>query len=145
MIYINLIGGDSMSDNKFDLSDKEEQMLETMWREGRPLTRSEIINLTENRRWKESSIHVFLNRLLDKESIRVCDIVKTSTNYGRTYEPTFTAEEYDIARLKQSFETINPETSVISDFVSFIAKSNKVDKKSLKELEDIIKEHKDKL
>ena len=41
-------------DNKFDLSDKEEQMLETMWKEGRPLTRSEIINLTENRRWKES-------------------------------------------------------------------------------------------
>ena len=41
-------------DDKFDLSDKEEQMLETMWREDRPLTRSEIINLTENRRWKES-------------------------------------------------------------------------------------------
>ena len=40
-------------DDKFDLSDKEEQMLETMWREGRPLTRSEIINLTENRRWNE--------------------------------------------------------------------------------------------
>lgn len=145
MIYINLIGGDSMSDNKFDLSDKEEQMLETMWREGRPLTRSEIINLTENRRWKESSIHVFLNRLLDKESIRVCDIVKTSTNYGRTYEPTFTAEEYDIARLKQNFETIDPETSVISDFLSFIVKTKKVDKGSLQELENIIKEHKDKL
>ena len=134
-----------MSDNKFDLSDKEEQMLETMWREGRPLTRSEIINLTENRRWKESSIHVFLNRLLDKGSIRVCDIVKTSTNYGRTYEPTFTQKEYDIARLKESFETINHETSAISDFLSFIVKTNKVDKGSLKELEDIIKEHKDKL
>ena len=132
-------------DNKFDLSDKEEQILETMWKEGRPLARSEIINLTENRRWKKSSIHVFLNRLLNKESIRVCDIVKTSTNYGRTYEPTFTAEEYDIARLKQSFETINPEASVISDFLSFIVKSKKVNQGSLKELEDIIKEYKDKL
>lgn len=132
-------------DDKFDLSDKEEQMLETMWREDRPLTRSEIINLTENRRWKESSIHVFLNRLLDKGSIRVCDIVKTSTNFGRTYEPTFTAEEYDMARLKDNFENVDPESSTISNFLSFIAKSKKLNKKNVKELEDIIEDHKDKI
>lgn len=133
-----------MSNNKFDLSDKEEQILETMWKEGRPLARSEIINLTENRRWKESSIHVFLNRLLDKGSIRVVDIVQTSTNFGRTYEPTFTDKEYDIIRLKQNFETVDPELSTISEFVSFIVKSKKVDKKNLKELEDIINDYKNK-
>ena len=105
-------------------------MLETMWKQERPLTRSEIINLTENRRWKESSIHVFLNRLLDKGSIRVCDIVKTSTNFGRTYEPTFSVKEYDMMRLKQNFETVDPEHSTISDFISFIVKSKKVDKKN---------------
>lgn len=131
--------------NKFDLSDKEEQMLETMWREGRPLTRSEIINLTENRRWNESSIHVFLNRLLDKGSIRICDIVKTTTNYGRTYEPTFSSEEYDMARLKQNFEKVGPESSTISNFLSFIVRSKAINKKNIKELEDIIKDYKDKL
>lgn len=132
-------------DNKFDLSDKEEQMLETMWKEGRPLTRSEIINLTENRRWKESSIHVFLNRLLDKGSIRVVDIVKTSTNFGRTYEPTFSAEEYDMARLKENFEKVDPERGTISNFLSFIVKSKKIEKKDVKELEDIIRDYKDDL
>lgn len=130
-------------DNKFNLSDKEEQMLETMWREGRPLTRSEIIHLTENRRWKESSIHVFLNRLLKKGSIRVDEIVKTSTNYGRTYEPTFSQEEYNMARLKGNFEDVDPENSTISNFLSFIVKSKKIDKKNIKELEDIIKNYKD--
>ena len=134
-----------MIDSKFNLSDKEEQMLETMWKEGRPLVRSEIIDLTENRRWNESSIHVFLNRLLDKKSIRVCDIVKTSTNYGRTYEPTFSAEEYDMARLKDNFEEVDPESSTISNFLSFIVKSKKIDKNNIKELEDIIKNYKDKL
>ncbi len=132
-------------DNKFDLSDKEEQILETMWKEGRPLTRSEIINLTENRRWKESSIHVFLNRLLNKGAIRVYDIVKTSTNFGRTYEPTFSVEEYDMARLKDSFENVDPESSTISNFLSFIVKSKKINEKNIKELEDIIEEYKDKL
>ncbi|MGO1469645.1 MAG: BlaI/MecI/CopY family transcriptional regulator, partial [Tissierella sp.] len=107
--------------------------------------RSEIINLTENRRWKKSSIHVFLNRLLDKGSIRVFDIVKTATNFGRAYEPTFSADEYDMSRLKENFETVDPELSTISDFFSFIVKSNKIDKDSVKELEDIIKNHKDTL
>lgn len=132
-------------DNKFDLSDKEEQMLETMWRENRPLTRSEIIDLTKNRRWKKSSIHVFLNRLLDKGSIRVDDIVKTSTNYGRTYEPTFSEKEYDMYRLKVNFETVNPESSTVSDFLSFIVKSENISKKNVETLEDIIGDHKDKL
>ncbi len=132
-------------DSKYDLSDKEEQMLETMWKEGRPLTRSEIINLTENRRWKSSSIHVFLNRLLDKGSVRVCDIVQTSTNFGRTYQPTFSQEEYDISRLKKNFENVDPELSTISDFFSFIVKSKKIDKNDLEDLEDIIKDHKKKL
>lgn len=132
-------------DKKFNLSDKEEQMLETMWREGRPLTRSEIINLTENRRWKESSIHVFLNRLLDKGSIRVCDIVKTATNYGRTYEPTFSSDEYDMARLKGNFKTVNPDKSTVADFISFIAKSKKMGKENIRELEEIIEDYKDNL
>lgn len=131
-----------MSDSKFDLSDKEEQILETMWKQGRPLTRSEIINLTENRRWKESSIHVFLNRLLDKGSIRVIEIVQTSTNFGRTYEPTFSNKEYDMARLKKNFETIDPELSIISEFFSFIVKSKKLNERDLKALEDIIEDYK---
>ena len=127
-----------MIDNKFNLSDKEEQMLETMWKEGRPLTRSEIINLTENRRWKKSSIHVFLNRLLDKGSIRVDDIVKTSTNYGRTYEPTFSAKEYDMYRLKRNLEIVDPEASVISDFLSFIVKTKKFDKDSFRDRKSVV-------
>ena len=49
---------------KFNLSENEEQILETVWRLKRPLARSEIINLTENKTWKESSIHILLNRLL---------------------------------------------------------------------------------
>jgi len=134
-----------MSDKKYNLSDNEEQILETMWRENRPLTRSEIINLTENRRWKKSSIHVFLNRLLDKGSIRVDDIVKTSTNYGRTYEPTFSLKEYDMYRLKRNFEIVNPESSTISDFLSFIVKSKEVDNKDIKDLENIIEDYKKEL
>ena len=121
-----------MSDEKFNLSDKEEQMLETMWKEGRPLTRSEIINLTENRRWKSSSIHVFLNRLLEKGSIVVEDIVKTTTNYGRTYRPTFSSEEYDMYRLKQNFKNVNAEASTISNFISFMVKTKNIrDRKSV--------------
>lgn len=36
--------------------------METLWKGNRALTRSEIINLTENKSWKESSIHILLNQ-----------------------------------------------------------------------------------
>ena len=48
-------------------------------------------------------------------------------------------------RLKRNLEIVDPEASVISDFLSFIVKTKKFDKDSFRELEDIIKEHKDKL
>ena len=50
-----------------------------------------------------------------------------------------------MARLKNNFENVDPESSTISNFLSFIVKSKKIDKKNVKELEDIIENYKDKL
>lgn len=120
---------------KFNLSENEEQILETMWRLKRPLARSEIINLTENKTWKESSIHILLNRLLEKGAIQVHDIVKTSTNFGRSYKPTFTRTEYKLARLKGAFESINPSREEATQFLSFMVDSKKISPEDLSELE----------
>ena len=54
----------------FELSNNEKQILETLWRENKSLTRSEIIDLTYDKTWKESSIHVLLNQLLTKKAIQ---------------------------------------------------------------------------
>lgn len=129
-----------MEDLNFKLSDNEKQILDTMWREERALTRSDVINLTENKTWKESSIHILLNQLLDKGAIEVEGIVKTGKTFGRTYKPTVTRQIYEEMQLKNSFEEINPSRSSIKNFFSALIESKDVDKETLEDLERLIKD-----
>lgn len=135
----NIEGGVFMNDKHIELSENEEQILQTMWREDRPLTRSEIINLTENKTWKESSIHILLNQLLDKKAIYANEIVKTGKGFGRTYLPLIKKDDYDFNKLKNEATALNPSDSSIKKFLSFLVKSDKITSEEIDDLEDLLK------
>ena len=50
--------------------------------------------LTEEKSWKDSSVHILLNGLLSKGAIKEAGFVKRSKTFGRTFLPTMTREEY---------------------------------------------------
>lgn len=141
LIDITIIKG-SEKMQKYILSENEESILNTLWRENRPLTRAEILELTENRDWKENSIHGILNTLLEKEAIAVADIVKTGKTFGRTYIYNITEKDYDLMQLELSMERISAPKSTFMSFFSNLVKSDKLSEKDLKELEDILKNRK---
>lgn len=72
----------------------EMEILELMWKEARPLSRSEIISLCPDKTWKPSSIHILLNDMLEKDVIKVSGFVQSVKNYARTFSPTYTPQEY---------------------------------------------------
>lgn len=113
-----------MGKTTVNVSDNEFQILETLWRENRALSRTEIINLTENKTWKESSIHVLLNQLLDKGLLKVDGFEKTGKNYGRKYAPTLSKNSFDFNKLKSSFLKIKPKKTAISDFLNFLVETD---------------------
>ena len=78
------------------------EVMELLWREGRPLSRSEIIDLTPDRTWKPASIHILLNSMLEKGAIQVAGFVQSTKNYARTFTPTLTADEYAVLQFKHS-------------------------------------------
>ena len=127
----------------FELSNNEKQILETLWRENKSLTRSEIIDLTYDKTWKESSIHVLLNQLLTKKAIQTDNIVRTGKSYGRTYKPTITKEEYELMQLKKTFKDVNPSKSSRGNFFSALIESENIGNDVLEELESLIKKHKE--
>ena len=86
----------------FKLTKSENEIMELMWTEGRPLSRSEIIELTPERTWKPASIHILLNSMLEKKAIEVAGFVQSTKNYARTFVPTITADEYSIMQVKNS-------------------------------------------
>ncbi len=100
-----------MNQPYFRLTKSENEIMELMWKENRPLSRSEIIELTPNRSWKPASIHILLNSMLEKGAIQVAGFVQSTKNYARTFVPTLAAEEYAILQLKRS-GPLNPQSAL---------------------------------
>ncbi len=91
-----------MNNQYFRLTKSEHEIMDLLWREARPLSRSEIIDLTPERSWKPASIHILLNSMLEKGAIGVAGFVQSTKNYARTFTPTLTADEYAVLQFKHS-------------------------------------------
>jgi len=72
----------------------EMEIMDVLWEDGGALSRSDFLGRSEEKGWKDSSIHILLNGLLRKGAIKEAGIVKRSKTYGRTFLPTLTREEY---------------------------------------------------
>ena len=77
-----------------ELTKSEMQIMDVLWESDAPLSRSDLLERSEQKSWKDSSVHILLNGLLQKEAIREAGFVKRSKTYGRTFAPTLTREEY---------------------------------------------------
>ncbi len=129
-----------MDNVSFSLTKNEQEVMELMWTQGRALSRSEIIELSTERSWKKSSIHILLNSLLEKGAIKVDGFVKTGKNYGRTYSATVTQEEYQIMQFKQGSNYIKSKSSAIASLVSTLVEDEDIDNETLDRLEAILQE-----
>jgi BlaI family penicillinase repressor len=76
------------------LTKSEMEIMDVLWDADRPLARVDLIEHSEGKTWKDSSVHILLNGLLQKKAIESVGYVKRSKTYGRTFQPTMTREEY---------------------------------------------------
>lgn len=123
-----------------NLSKNEVEILEVMWTANRPLFSTEIVELSVNKSWKTSSIHILLNRLLDKEAIRAVGFAKTGKGYGRTFEPTESAQQYYTDVLAQAASRTN-----LSFLFSTLLSELPLSQTDIKDLEELIKQKKEEL
>lgn len=89
-----------MKKKSFKLTRSETEIMELMWKQNQPLSRSEIIALSQERSWKPGSIHILLNSMLSKDAIKVAGFVQSTKNYARTFVPTVTSDEYSVMQIK---------------------------------------------
>ena len=105
------------------LTKSEMAIMEILWEEGKGLTATEIVNIAgEKKTWKDSSIHLLINKLLDGENIAlisdagmpgisdpgedlikgVIEVVgfrKTMKNYARTFFPVDSKQKYIVNQI----------------------------------------------
>ena len=77
-----------------ELTKSEMQIMDVLWASDVPLSRADLLERSEEKSWKDSSVHILLNGLLKKGAIREAGFVKRSKTYGRTFSPALTREEY---------------------------------------------------
>ncbi len=77
-----------------ELTKSEMQIMDVLWAADIPLSRSDLLERSEEKTWKDSSVHILLNGLLAKGAIQEAGFVKRSKTYGRTFVPSLTREEY---------------------------------------------------
>ena len=77
-----------------ELTKSEMQIMDVFWEAGKALSRAELLERSQDKSWKDSSVHILLNGLLQKNMLREAGLVKCSKTYGRTFLPTMTREEY---------------------------------------------------
>ena len=76
------------------LTRSEMEIMDVMWESGVPLSRADLLAHSEEKTWKDSSVHILLNGLLQKGAIQEAGLVKRMKTYGRVFTPTMTREEY---------------------------------------------------
>ena len=77
-----------------ELTKSELEIMDVLWASQEPLSRADLLTHSEEKTWKDSSVHILLNGLLNKGAIREAGLIKRSKTYGRVFTPTMTREEY---------------------------------------------------
>lgn len=120
-----------------DLTKNELEIMEVLWEIGEPLTSKEIVKRSVKKSWKDSSIHILINSLLDKGAIEEAGFVRAGKGYGRTFVPTLQGETYYADYLA----SIVDKTSMEALF-SALFKSKEMSKETVLGLEDLIERKK---
>ena len=81
-------------DVSVELTRSEMEIMDVMWESGVPMSRADLLAHSEEKTWKDSSIHILLNGLLQKGAIQEAGLIKRIKTYGRVFTPTMTREEY---------------------------------------------------
>lgn len=82
-----------------ELTKSEMEIMDVLWQDGGALSRADLLERSEEKSWKDSSVHILLNGLLSKGAIKEAGFVKRSKTFGRTFLPTMTREEYFAATI----------------------------------------------
>lgn len=123
------------------LSKKELEVMEILWKEEKALTSSEIIELSQNPSWKNSSIHILLNALLKKDIIKVENFKQKSKTYARTFLPTISFEAYTVSQMQQNKSfTFKSVPKIVAALLNNDKISKDENKELLKILQEIINE-----
>lgn len=102
------------------LTKNEIEIMDVLWKEERALSRGEILSLSEEKSWMDSSVHILLNSMLKKGAIREAGFVKCGKTCGRVYEAALSCEEYYVS----TFESTRKKPSIVRIVEAYLKRAS---------------------
>ena len=118
------------------LTKSEKQIMDLLWSVDRPLSCSEIVELSGDKTWKDSYVHSLIKSLMKKDVVKIEAFELISRSYARKFMPKLTKEEYCL----REYLGENSENNMVKLFAAYA--DNYADADSMKEIEAIIKKWK---
>ena len=120
-----------------EFTKSELEIMNVLWQANRPLSRSEILALSTGKTWKDSSIHILLNGLLNKNAIKEAGYVRSGKTFGRLYAANISCQEY---YAKNVFA--GSSKGVLPMLFSALIQSDGISPELIDELEDMLEKRK---
>lgn len=114
------------------MTKSEKQVMDLLWSVDRPLSCSEIVELSGDKTWKDSYVHSLLKSLMKKNIVKIESFELISRSYARKFAPKVTKEEYYL----NEYLDENPSNSMPSLFAAFTDADP--DEETMEEIEAII-------
>ena len=76
------------------ISNSELEVLNVLWGSDTPLHRGGILEHSKDKTWKDSYIHILLNKMLEKGLIKEAGFTRSGKVWARLYAPAISQEEY---------------------------------------------------
>ncbi len=142
---------------QYDLTPREEELMDMMWQANRPMSRAELRNMPVERSWKDNYLPVMLQALEKRGLIQVAGFVREGKTYARQFVPTWSkaelfaksaAEHLEKDQLPQMLEAMAEtsagelDTERLSNVMAALVRESKgkANAKLLDRLEDILQE-----
>ena len=120
-----------------ELTKSEMEIMDVLWEDGGALSRSDFLERSAEKSWKDSSVHILLNGLLKKGATQEVGFVKRSKTYGRTFAPTMTREEYFAMTIFS--HRYQPDIVALMDA---LLKRPDITAEQMKKIADLVAQHK---
>ena len=92
-----------MSRMKGTITPSEYEVLEVMWSTEKEMTASEIVEISKNKTWKSSSVHLLMASLLKKDLVEISGFKKTTKNFATTFKPSISKSDFIINEALEFF------------------------------------------
>lgn len=126
------------NNDRFRLTNRERDILDILWDSEKSMVASEITAAKDD--LSINTVQAVLKKLLQKDLIKVDEIVYSGTVLSRSYKPTLTPEQFEIQRFEAAYSRVTGKPFELSAVVDAMLDEEDIENRKhvIAQLEDML-------